>query len=376
LTSELHRIAVRIRHPRTRADTQFLEAAYLELFGRPLDPAGRATYLQKLRAGMSRAAVYAELRDSEEHEIHAGRSTASLPDLRSRHPDRYATLHYDGGGTGYGYVAADPAACDWIDAAIADNGFYEKPGVWVLSIDLDKRVMAEIVAALEPASAFEVGCSSGGVLAGLDEQGIDVTGVDVSEYARARAPERIRDRIHLGDVTKMAVDRAYDVAFGLDIFEHINPNDVDAFIAAIAARVADGGFVVANVPAYGRDDVFGEVFPINVPQWREDAAAGRRFAMLEVDERGYPFHGHVVLATTEWWVEHFEAAGLQRQPDIERALQGRYGEHFREHSPARASLYVFGKQADPARVAALAARIAATPSAALAAERAAATGAR
>ena len=189
-------------------------------------------------------------------------------------PDRYVDLVDDDGHAVRTYIAEDPTAFDWIERAILENGFYEKPGVWVLSIDTDKRLMAEIVGRLEPGSALEVGCSSGGVLAGLDAAGVDVCGVDISTFARDRSPDAIRERIRLGELAEMEFDRTYDVTFGLDIFEHIHPGKLDAFIAALVAATTPGGYVLVNVPAYGPDVVFGEAFPISLPEWR-----GRRRRM-------------------------------------------------------------------------------------------------
>ena len=331
-----------------------------------MDAAGGAHYLQRMRDGATEAVVIADLKTSDEYRIRVEQSTISLPDVFATAPDRYADLVDDDGQRVRTFIADDPAAFDWIETAILENGFYEKPGVWVLSIDTDKRVMAEIVGLLEPASALEVGCSSGGVLAGLDAAGVDVCGVDISSFARDRAPAAIRDRIRLGELVDMEFDHPFDVSFGLDIFEHIHPGKLDAFIAALVGATAPGGYVLVNVPAYGPDEVFGEAFPIPLREWRADAAEGRMFRNIEVDERGYPVHGHMVFATTDWWVARFEAAGVRRTPELERAIHAHYDTYFDAHSPARKPLYVFAKDGDAEHVRALADRIRATPSRVLA----------
>jgi SAM-dependent methyltransferase len=365
-TVQARRFAHRVVHPQDVRNERFLAATYRSLLGRPMDPAGGSHYLRMLREGATRAEVVDDLKASDEYRRRVEQSTIGLPDLVAAAPERYTTLRRDDGTPVRTYVATDPDAFDWIEHAIMRNGFYEKPGVWVLDMDLDKRLMAEIVGSLEPKSVVEVGCSSGGVLACLHDAGIDVRGVDISTFARDRAPEAIRDRIRLGDLTELSFDRAFDVGFGLDIFEHIHPGKLDAFVGALAALVAPGGYLFVNVPAYGRDAVFGEAFPMTLHEWREDAARGRHFANLEVDERGYPVHGHLVLATTEWWVTRFEATGLQRAPEIERAIHGHYDAYFDAQSPARKPLYVFGKGVAAEEASALADRIRATPSRVLA----------
>jgi hypothetical protein len=361
-TDRARRIARRVVRPADTQHERFLEATYLDLLGRPMDATGGAHYLQRMRQGTSEDDVIADLKSSDEYRTRVEQSTISLPDLYATAPDRYVDLVDDDGHAVRTFIAEDPTAFDWIERAILENGFYEKPGVWVLSIDTDKRLMAEIVGRLEPGSALEVGCSSGGVLAGLDAAGVDVCGVDISTFARDRSPDAIRERIRLGELAEMEFDRTFDVTFGLDIFEHIHPGKLDAFIAALVAATTPGGYVLVNVPAYGPDVVFGEAFPILLPEWRADAAHGWMFRNIEVDERGYPVHGHLVFATTDWWIARFEVAGVRRAPDIERAIHAHYDAYFDEYSPARKPLYVFAKDGDPARVRALAERIRATPS--------------
>jgi Domain of unknown function (DUF4214)/Methyltransferase domain len=358
-----------VLRPRERQREQFLAVTYRELLGRPLDPSGRANYLQKLRGGATREDIVRELMQSDEYRRRVEQSTLGLPDLCEKDPSRYAVLRADDGSMVCTFVAETFEDFDWIEAAILENGFYEKPGVWELSIDLDKRVMAEIVTLLEPRSAIEVGCSSGGVLACLHESGVDVCGVDISTFAHEHAPPSIRDRIRLGDITTMNFGREFDVAFGLDIFEHVHPAKLEAFITALIAPLASGGFLFVNIPAYGLDEVFGEAFPMTLPEWRSDAARGRMFRNLEVDERGYPVHGHMIFATTNWWVDRFEAAGVRRLPALERAVHEQYDDYFDDKSPARRSFYVLGKNCDPQRVADLVARIRGRSSMVLASDR-------
>jgi hypothetical protein len=96
---------------------------------------------------------------------------------------------------------------------------------------------------------------------------------------------------------------------------------------------------------------------MELEEWNRDAASGRPFSLLPVDDHGYPFHGHLVWADSAWWVSQFEATGLRREHSVERALHECYDAYMRQNSPARRSFYVFSQQADPASVAALAERI-------------------
>ncbi len=124
---------------------------------------------------------------SDEYQNRIAARDFVLPDLCEVAPDRYDDLTADDGSPVRTFRADSREAFDWIEQQIVANGYYERPGIWSLGIDLDKRVMGEIIAALEPRSAIEVGCSSGAVLFCLAEAGVDVCGVEISELARDRA---------------------------------------------------------------------------------------------------------------------------------------------------------------------------------------------
>jgi Domain of unknown function (DUF4214)/Methyltransferase domain len=337
-------------HRDRRDDERFLDETYQELLGRPGDASGRVHYLDALGKGMSREQIVADLRESEEYRLREAARTRTMPDLRAAESSRFGVLTADN-GTDVPVLIADDDTLDWIEKRISDDRYYEQPGIWGFSIDLDKRVMAELVSLLEPRSAVEVGCSSGAVLHCLHEAGVEVCGIDISELAKNAAPDSVRDSIRLGDIRTMHFDRTFDV------FEHIHRAGLDAFIGALVDLVADGGFVFVNVPAFGRDDVFGEVFTMFLPEWREDAARGQSFRHLQIDDFGYPSHGHLVWATTEWWVDTFERAGITRAPAIEQALHDQYDWYFDFCAPARRAFYVFAKHGDEQSIARLCDRI-------------------
>jgi hypothetical protein len=245
------------------------------------------------------------------------------------------------------------ADSDWLEQAILTNGYYEKPGVWVLEVDFDKRLVAEMLAAFAPGAALELGCAAGAVLECLQDLGVEAEGIDISAMALERASERVRPRIHQGDILTLDLPRRYDLLFGLDVFEHLNPNKLDAYLARLAAVTSDDAFLFCNIPAFGEDPVFGTVFPLYVDGWKEDAAAGKPFSRLHCDEQGYPIHGHLVWADAAWWSAQFERAGFTREIEIERALHRKYGGYMEKRSPARRAFFVFGKPASAARRAAV-----------------------
>jgi SAM-dependent methyltransferase len=307
---------------------------YESLLGRAPDPDGLEHYVGLIGEGMNPADVAIAIAQSEEYK----QRVASVP--RRRRPERYRTIVDTSGNDCLVFDAHDASDFDWLEHRIVEDGYYERAGVWSLDLDDDKREMADIVASFTPRRALELGCSAGAVVAELRRRGIDAEGVDISKMAFEHAPDDVRDYLHLGDVLDLALPDDYDVVCGLDVFEHLNPNRLDAYLAAVRARLAPGGHVFAVVPAFGFDEVFGEVFPPYLDEWRADIDADRLFRAVFCDDGGYPLHGHLVNAPTTWWVDRFRSAGFERRPAIEREIHEAHARHF-EIAPARRSFYVF-----------------------------------
>jgi len=367
LTEPAHaaRVVAQLAPDPSLSDEDFVAWAYDALLGRGPDPTGRDEALTALRAGAARADLLRQIIRSDEYRRQALSRYFPLADLRSLRPDRYVERHHDGAEPWVLFQADGPEDFDWLEAAILDSGYYDKPGVWRLEIETDKRLMAELVASLEPRRVLELGCASGAVLQCLSEAGIHAEGVEISEAAIEAAFPAVRGQIHRVNATEFELPSTYDVIFGLDIFEHLNPNRLGDCLKRVEAHLAPGGLAFANIPAFGADPIFGEMFPIYVDEWQADGDGGTNYRTLHCDPLGYPLNGHLVWARTDWWVAQFEGVGLRRQPDVESALHERYDEYLGMATPARRSFYVFSKGADPADIGRLAAAIRATGSAVL-----------
>lgn len=315
----------------------FVDECYRSLLGRPADPAGLEHFVGQLEGGTPPADVVMSFATSPEYKQRILASASP----RRRSPDRYR-LAVDVSGTSpfWAFDVRDPSDFDWLETAIIDDGYYEHGGVWNLEPDDDKRIMGSLLASLRPRRALELGCSSGTVLRVLAEHGIEVDGVEISRVAYEHAAPDMQARIKLGDLLELELPSDYDLVFGLDVFEHLNPNRLERYLDALHRRMRPGGTLFANLPAYGRDEVFGEVFPVYVPEWRDDIAAHRPFRVLHCDDDGYPMHGHLIWAHTTWWTAQFEAAGFERQPVVELELYEQAADHFQAW-PARRSFYVF-----------------------------------
>jgi hypothetical protein len=334
--------------PALQSDTDFVESAFREILGRQADLDGLNHYQHVLRDGLGRTAVLLEIMRSEEFtsKLRPQSSEASsLPSLRSMRPEAYLdTINRSNGQAMTVFVARSAADFDWLERAIVEHGYYEKPGVWNFGIDSDKRVIAEIVASFQPRHAIEIGCAAGAVLQCLDDLGVRAEGVEISAMAREKAAAQVRGRIHLGDLLTLDLPPDYDFLFGFDVFEHLNPNKLDAYLARIGEITTADARLFCNIPAFGHDPAFGTVFPLYVDGWDEDAAKGSVFTKLEVDTLGYPIHGHLAWADARWWTAQFEKAGFSRQLDVELRLHEKYDDYFEKRAPARKPFFVFAKR--------------------------------
>ena len=262
--------------PSLQSDVAFVESAYMEILGRPADQDGLDHYCRLLGDGLGRTAVLLSLMRSDEFTRKLIRPRNTLPNLRAVRPERYRdTIDRSNGQPIPVFDVHSESDFDWLETAILDSGYYEKPGVWNLGVDVDKAVVAEVIASFEPARPLELGCAAGAVLECLLERGIQAEGVEISSSAIATAAEPVRGRIHHGDLLALDLPAVHDMVFGLDVFEHLNPNRLDAYLERIAAITREGAWLFCNIPAFGTDPVFGTVFPLYVDSWETDVAAGR-----------------------------------------------------------------------------------------------------
>ena len=275
--------------------------------------------------------------DSYEFRARAADAYAiELPDLTTLMPDRY----YSGQNQSVIYDARDAEGLRLIERLIVEHRYYDSFVAWHPIIDLDKRVTAAVVRCLGAQSVLELGCFAGSVLKLLDDAGVEVTGVEISHRAFLVAHPSIYHRIRFGDLLTLDLPPAgFDAFLAMDILEHLNPLDLDAYVARIAELIGPQGFAYVNSPMFGPDDVFGEVFQQYMPAWRE-AGSDVFWNQMHCDAKGWPMHGHLVWAAPQWWEALFARHGLVRDRDAERLIQARLAEFFAVRAPARKSLFV------------------------------------
>lgn len=302
----------------------------------------RAETVTDLRRMFIESAEFAALSSSS---IKQKLERRELPNLQLLNPSKYEWVRFFGSSdTALTFRARNPSDYDWLERMILEHSYYDMPGVWSPVIDPDKEVIAEIVTQMAPNRVLELGCSTGAVIKLLNETGIDAEGIEISHMALALAYPTIKRKIHFGDVLTLDLKPDYDVIVAMDIFEHFNPNKIDTYIARCYDLLADNGVVFSNIPAFGTDAVFGQVFPIYLEPWQSDAATDGLFSSLHVDDRGWPRNGHLIWATASWWKDRFESAGFVRQQEIETRLHKQYDPFYVSSAPARKSFFVFAKR--------------------------------
>jgi SAM-dependent methyltransferase len=259
----------------------------------------------------------------------------SLVVLRS---DRYTELN---DGNTLIFRVENSSDFDWLEQMIIKNSYYETEGVWNLTIDSDKILMAEIFKEFTVVRVLELGCSTGAILKLLYNAGAIVRGIEISTYSIERAFPEIRNYIYHGDfLDESYTEKHFSLVLGLDIFEHFNPNNLDRYINKIYDSLENGGYLFCNIPAFGEDEVFGTIFPVYLDDWNEDIKFNRNFRLIDCDENGYPKNGHLIWASTQWWVRQFEKAGFKRDTERERIIHQKYDDKLYF---ARMSFYLFKK---------------------------------
>jgi hypothetical protein len=321
-------------------DEVFLENAYRELLHREIDQVGKASNLALLRDGFARSAILkkivvsSELTDRISSSRPLGRKQSTIIPLK---PTNYKRI-----GEFLVFLSTGPEDYDWLERMIIENGYYEGAGSWGYDINQDKRMLAEFIREFEPKKALEIGCSSGAVMKCLWELGVYCEGVEISSYARRMAYPEVAHLIHQGDLLDLDLPRVYDVIFGMDVFEHFNPNKLPRYIHRVRNLLTEGGRLVINVPAIGDDDVFGLIHGYWLNEWRS-LPTDSIYSFFPTDELGYPLSGHLVWAHTTWWEAMFAEHSFLRDREFERRLHQKFDNRM-SYSAARKSYYVFAKR--------------------------------
>ena len=112
------------------------------------------------------------------------------------------------------------------DRRINYGGYRYMEGRW----EKVARVMADHYGLKAGDRILDIGCGKGFLLFDFTKvvPGIEVTGIDISEYAIQESKEEIRDRLQVGNATELPFpDNSFDFVFSLNAMHNLYCYDLD-----------------------------------------------------------------------------------------------------------------------------------------------------
>ncbi|MBY6266466.1 methyltransferase domain-containing protein (plasmid) [Azospirillum sp. 412522] len=112
------------------------------------------------------------------------------------------------------------------DRRICYGGYRYMEGRW----EKVARAMAEHYGLKPGSKVLDVGCGKGYLLYDFTKvvPGIEVHGIDVSEYALANAKEEVKDRLQHGNATALPfADKSFDLVISLTTLHNLHNYDLD-----------------------------------------------------------------------------------------------------------------------------------------------------
>jgi hypothetical protein len=121
---------------------------------------------------------------------------------------------------------------EYYDHYGSDTGIPYRPGEseWVTFFS---TIADRIVDELQPRSTLDVGCAIGFLVDGLHQRGVAAWGIDVSEWAIAQVPERVRSRCSVASLTD-ELEGHFDLITVIEVIEHLPDAVADLAIGNIA----------------------------------------------------------------------------------------------------------------------------------------------
>jgi cyclopropane fatty-acyl-phospholipid synthase-like methyltransferase len=239
---------------------------------------------------------------------------------------------------------------DYYDRSYFDNNISYKEG----EVKFDSFFLASILKFLNPKSVLELGCGRGDVLflLGLDPR-IKVQGIDFSQAALKTVWPFLFGKVNFGDILDVchkyhSSKITFNTFCAFDLWEHIRPEKLHDYIDSMIALAEEDALFLFNIPGFGEDRVFGEVFPLELEENRERFNRRLPFDYLNAESLNpaIPAKGHLIWAHTEWWQKQFEEHELIRAEELERNIHTYFDEHL---FYARKSFYVFHLNSPAAR---------------------------
>jgi cyclopropane fatty-acyl-phospholipid synthase-like methyltransferase len=238
----------------------------------------------------------------------------------------------------------------YYDQSYFDSHIHYQEG----QVKFDSFHLASILSFFQPAALLELGCGRGDILFLLNMGGkMKVRGIEFSQDVLNRVWPSIREEVRRGDVLEVCRKErqkglSYDTFCAFDLWEHLHPQRLHGYIEAVVALAEKDALFFFNLPAIGKDRVFGEIFPLELEENRGKFNKKLPFDFLNAEslEPAIPANGHLIWAHTEWWEKQFESHGLVRAEALEKDIHRAFDEHL---FYARKSFYLFHLDASAAR---------------------------
>ncbi len=200
---------------------------------------------------------------------------------------------------------------------------YSGYGGEYVDVDDFRQLAVQVRDLLGARSALDVGCAKGFLVRALRRQGVDAWGADLSEYAVNTAPDEVRPWLRVGRCQDLPFpDSLFDALILMETLEHIPPPELDRTLEEI--RRLTKRWVLATIPAPGAT-AFGPGHAL-LPDMRpipffEPMVDLTPFRSLQRDLYGYPLHGHVTIATQDFWTALFSRHGFARRRRLEESVK-------------------------------------------------------
>ncbi|WP_271566016.1 class I SAM-dependent methyltransferase [Bradyrhizobium sp. CCBAU 11386] len=134
-------------------------------------------------------------------------------------------------------------------SAIYDQHFFEMHAPWRQEYDAIADVLARF---LEFSSELDLGCGNGFLIDRLARRhGKHITGIDGSEHAWHSAPDAIRSRFIIADLTAPPRLEAHDLVICSEVAEHLAKCHAEMLVDNIRRHALRSVFFTAATPGQG-----------------------------------------------------------------------------------------------------------------------------
>lgn len=224
-----------------------------------------------------------------------------------------------------------------------DQDFYAEKFQEALFNDRAYKDLADhIVDILHPSKVMDIGCGKGKIVESLRALGVNARGMDRSSYLLKLSPAEIYPFLQCGDLLESCPDDKSDLVICMETLEHFSPQIVPEAISCL--KKYSDQYILATIPSFGPNSFGPCGIQVINEEWMDDAKNDRFFRCIVVDDEGIPHHGHLTLATYNWWTEQFIRQGLNRIHNLETRIHETAGALLKEH---HWNIYLLGRITSP-----------------------------